>query len=133
MVIIMSKVVSEIICIKCSAPLPENDRGRYYAHVCNACCEKDGLCPDCGHPVTITLEQANAGFACSGFHTSGPIPWEGDLYSHCPKCGSMDTKHVGSSIYECKCGHRFTPTMFTGRPLPEREVECPECGHKFIT
>jgi len=131
MVIIMSKVVSEIICTKCSKPLAEDDLGRYYAHVCKDCCEEHGLCPDCGQPVILSSGAESP--ACTGWHSYGPLQLEGDLYSHCPKCGSMDTKHVGSSIYECKCGHRFTPTIFTGRPLPEREAECPECGHKFIT
>ena len=66
----------------------------------------------------------------------------GDLYSQCPKCGSMDTKFVGTEagdpIYECKsCGKRFFPHMkifelsdfsITGYGSL---VKCPKCGHEF--
>lgn len=69
----MAKIVSEILCIRCGEPLAEDDLGRYYAHVCASCCEKNGLCADCGHPVIITLEQANGGFMCSGSHEVGGL------------------------------------------------------------
>ena len=42
---------------------------------------------------------------------------EGDLYSHCPECGSMDTRFEGTfgpgAKYKCKsCGHEFQPKIF---------------------
>jgi DNA-directed RNA polymerase subunit RPC12/RpoP len=40
----------------------------------------------------------------------------GDLYSHCPECGSMNTTHLGNpseAPYKCnKCGNRFLPNIF---------------------
>lgn len=49
---------------------------------------------------------------------------EGDLYSACPDCGSMDTKHIGSSrdpTYICKkCGNTFIPELFK----KENEEKC---------
>lgn len=40
----------------------------------------------------------------------------GDLYSDCPKCGSMNTTHIGTPIktpYKCNgCGHEFLPILF---------------------
>ena len=40
----------------------------------------------------------------------------GDLYSDCPKCGSVGSKYLGTEagdpIYECRsCGNRFFPHM----------------------
>ena len=42
---------------------------------------------------------------------------EGDLYSACPDCGSMDTRFTGTddlqARFECnKCGKTFTPELF---------------------
>ena len=88
--------MDEILCRKCGQPLAEDDRGRYYAHVCKVCCDKDGLCPDCGSSIILTQEQLKGGFACSGWHTFGytlqPMgtesPWGPPIKgATCPKCG----------------------------------------------
>ena len=93
--------MKEVLCRKCGEPLADGDRGRYYAQVCKDCCDKDSLCPDCGHPIIITLEQSQAGFACSGWHTTErifqPMGTRG-------KWGIPSLEEV-----ECpKCGHKFT-------------------------
>jgi DNA-directed RNA polymerase subunit RPC12/RpoP len=93
--------MTEVLCRKCGQPLGEDDRGRYYAHVCKDCCNKDGLCPDCGGPVIITQKQAEGGFACSGWHTT-----EGWVFQ------PMGTQ-----------GKWGIPSL--------KEVGCPKCGHKF--
>lgn len=85
-------MVSEILCHRCGEPLAEDDRGRYYAHVCRDCCEKHGLCADCGGPVILTPEQRMGGFACTGWHHAGYSKLEGDIIItkrevDCPKCG----------------------------------------------
>lgn len=53
----------------------------------------------------------------------------GDLYSDCSKCGSVDTKYVGTEagdpLYECKgCGIRFFPHMKFFK-LPQRNSQSP--------
>lgn len=87
---------------------------------------------------------------CKTSMTGISLQMTGDLYSSCPKCSSMDTKYIGTeagdSIYECKkCGNHFFPHILAIQapllgPYPplegdiivsKREVECPECGHKF--
>jgi len=83
--------MNEILCKRCGKALAEDDRGRYYAHICKDCCDKDGLCPDCGHPVILTQEQMKSGFACSGWHTAG-ITHLIDIGTVmkdtiCPECG----------------------------------------------
>ncbi len=55
---------------------------------------------------------------------------EGDLYSSCPECGSMDTKYLGTeamdSKYKCrKCGNVFFPHIkfFNDLSLPAESIE----------
>jgi len=103
-------VVSVIICKKCGKPLAELDRGRYYAHICSDCCEKYGLCQDCGTPVILTPEQVKSGFACSGWHT---------------------VKYLESVLKEVTIHELPSPHEEGDVTITKREVECPKCGHRF--
>ena len=106
--------MSEILCKKCGKPLAELDRGRYYSQVCSDCCEKHGLCPDCGGPVIITLEQEKAGFACSGWHTvKYPESMGGGIFVDNPLMEPYPSQRGGDII------------------ITKKEVKCPKCGHKF--
>ena len=76
-------------CKKCDEEMGEMDRGKYYAGICNKCCDEFKLCVDCGQPRNSIVG------ACSGGHgdifqiriAGDANPFGQVKMCKCPKCG----------------------------------------------